>query len=165
MPISNYLRDLRSKIGHDLLILPSVTGILFDQDDRILLMRHGDTLNWVAPGGSIEPGETPADATVREMWEETGFEVILKGILGVFGGPEFLVEYSNGDQCTYVMTLFECEVIGGEMIPNDPETLELRYFSIEELREVDLSPWARKVLPIIFDGRNRPTFDASTWKP
>jgi len=165
MPISNYLRDLRSKIGHDLLILPSVTGILFDKDDRILLMRHGDTRNWVAPGGSIEPGETPADATVREMWEETGFEVTLKGILGVFGGPEFLVEYSNGDQCTYVMTLFECEVIGGEMIPNDPETLELRYFSKKELREVDLSPWARKVLPIIFDGRNRPTFDASRWKP
>jgi len=165
MPISNYLRDLRNRIGHDLLILPSVTGILFDQDGRILLMRHGDTHDWVAPGGSIEPGETPADATVREMWEETGFEVSLKGIVGVFGGPEFLVEYSNGDKCTYVMTLFECEVIGGKMQPNDPETLELRYFSKDELRKISLSPWARKILPLIFETKNRPIFEASRWKP
>jgi 8-oxo-dGTP pyrophosphatase MutT (NUDIX family) len=47
--------------------MPSVTIVSFDDTGRVLLVKHRDTDLWVAPGGAIEPEETPADAAVREM--------------------------------------------------------------------------------------------------
>src|SRR5262249_30102470 len=98
MPISEYLRNLRSKVGPTLLLVPSVTGLVFDDDGRVLLVRHSNGGVWVAPGGAIDPGETPQDALVREVWEETGLRVMPKRMCGVFGGPEFHVQYANGDE-------------------------------------------------------------------
>ena len=89
MSISSYIKKLRQHIGNELLILPSVTAIIFDENNRVLLARHADTKRWVAPGGSIEPNEKPVDAVIREALEETGLAVEPTKILGVFGGREF----------------------------------------------------------------------------
>src|SRR6476469_2851423 len=98
MPMSPYVRSLREKIGNDLLEVPSVSILAVDQRDHVLLVRHVDSEFWTTPGGMVEPYETPADAAVREMWEETGLLVEPTAILGVFGGPECAVEYANGDR-------------------------------------------------------------------
>ena len=155
MSISSYIKKLRQHIGNELLILPSVTAIIFDEDNRVLLARHADTKRWVAPGGSIEPNEKPVDALVREALEETGLAVEPTKILGVFGGREFEIVYSNGDRVTYVMTVYECKVIGGELKPDNSETLELRYVGAEELANFDLAHWARIVLPEVYASRSR----------
>jgi 8-oxo-dGTP pyrophosphatase MutT (NUDIX family) len=75
MPMSGYLQQLREKVGHDLLLLPSAAVALHDDQMRLLLCLHADKNIWVTPGGLIEPGEHPADAAVRETWEETGLIV------------------------------------------------------------------------------------------
>lgn len=67
MPISEYLRGLREKVGRDLLLVPSVTGLVFDGEGRVLLIRHSNGGVWLAPGGAVDPGEAPQDAIVREM--------------------------------------------------------------------------------------------------
>jgi 8-oxo-dGTP pyrophosphatase MutT (NUDIX family) len=87
MGMSEYIRNIRSKVGSTMLQMPSVTIFNYDDTGQILLVKHADTGLWVAPGGAIEPGETPADAAVREMWEETGLLVRLVRILGVYVGP------------------------------------------------------------------------------
>lgn len=150
MPISPYLAKLRRRVGNELLVIPSVTIIAFDKARRVLLVQHSDVEAWVAPGGSIEPGEAPADAVVREMREETGLLVEPLRILGVYGGPEFRVTYRNGDQVEYVMTVFECQVVGGEMRADGVETLRARYVTRQELDELDLAEWARIVLSQVF---------------
>ena len=155
MSISSYIKKLRQHIGNELLILPSVTAIIFDEDNRVLLARHADTKRWVAPGGSIEPNEKPVDALVREALEETGLAVEPTKILGVFGGREFEIVYSNGDRVTYVMTVYECKVVGGELKPDNSETLELRYVGAEELENFDLAHWARIVLPEVYASGSR----------
>jgi 8-oxo-dGTP pyrophosphatase MutT (NUDIX family) len=66
MGMSEYIREIRNKIGHTLLQMPSVTIVSFDDTGRVLLVENRDTDLWVVPGGAIEPGETPADAAVRE---------------------------------------------------------------------------------------------------
>src|SRR5262245_56314746 len=75
MPISDYLRDLRARVGTTLLAVPSVTGLIFDDEGRVLLVQHANGGVWLLPGGAIDPDETPQDAVVREVWEETGLDV------------------------------------------------------------------------------------------
>ena len=85
MPMSDYIRNLRALIGTTVLETPTVSVLVFDADDRVLLVRHAEGNDWTTPGGMIEPYETPADAAVRETWEETGLFVALTRIVGVFG--------------------------------------------------------------------------------
>src|SRR5262245_27031952 len=112
MPISDYLQGVRKKVGHDLLILPSA-AVIIREDDRLLFCLHRDKYIWVPPGGLIEPGEQPADAAVRETWEETGLLVELTGLLGVYGGPDLIIDYPNGDRAAYIGTIFRGRVVRG----------------------------------------------------
>ena len=72
MSMSPHIRRLRAAVGSELLVLPSVSGIIFDDKGRILLVRQVESGVWTTPGGSVDPYETPSDAVVREVWEETG---------------------------------------------------------------------------------------------
>jgi len=135
MPISNHFQQLRNKIGHDLLQIPGVAAVIHDEAGRILVQQNtGDNL-WSLPAGSIEPGETPAQAVVREVWEETSLKVRPMKILGVFGGENFRYTYTNGDLVEYLVVLFRCEVIAGvdRMRGQDGETANLRYFLPEDM--------------------------------
>ncbi len=165
MPMSNYQSDLRAKVGGELLLAPSVTGIVYDDDGRILLVKHADTGVWVAPGGSIEPNETPTDAVVREMWEETGLLVEPVRVIGVYGGPKFEVTYRNGDRVTYVMTVFECRVLTGEIHADGVETLLAAYFAKSEVTKLAISEWLQVVLPDVFRKQEKASFQQSKWQP
>ncbi len=165
MPISDYLKRLREKVGNELLLVPSVIGIVYDEQGCILLVKHSEGEVWVTPGGSIEPNESPADAIVREMWEETGLLVEPTRIIGVYGGPEFLITYRNGDQVTYLMTVFECRVLEGQMQADGVETLDLAFFSQSDLDGLKVPTWAQVVLPDAFRERGRTYFSAPRWRP
>lgn len=162
MPISEFLRRIREKVGHDLLILPAAAVALFDAEDRVLLVRLSDTGRWALPGGSIEPGELPANAAVREMWEESGIIVELVRVLGVFGGPGAQIEYPNGDRTAYVATIWQGRQTGGRPEPRDGEATEVRYFSKAEVLgdEVPLAPTTANALPGVFAAYANPNGDA-----
>src|SRR5687768_2625984 len=98
--------------------MPSVAVIVYNDQGHILLVKDADTGVWVLPGGSIDPHELPANAAVREMWEETGLLVELVRIVGVYGGSYFQVTYSNGDQVTYIATVFEGRIVQGSIRPD-----------------------------------------------
>ena len=165
MPMSDYLRELREKVGHDLLVLPSAAVALFDELERLLLGKHADREIWVLPGGLVEPGELPADAAVREAWEETGLLIELTGIVGVYGGPDLVVRYENGDLASYVGTVFRGRIIGGQPRPDGSEILELRYFSSRELLNVPHAKWMDGALADIFNPSVHARFQPSTWHP
>jgi ADP-ribose pyrophosphatase YjhB (NUDIX family) len=144
--VSGYLRNLREKVGHDLLLLPSVTVLVFDELKRVLLVRHVDRNVWVAPGGMVEVDESPTQAARREMLEETGCEVEISRILGVYGGPAFRIRYRNGDEVAYVMTVFEASIIAGQARPDGQETLEINFFSYTEVQQLATGNWLLTVL-------------------
>ena len=129
MPISPYIAGLRLSQGSTRLLLPSVTGIIYDAAGGILLVRQREGGIWSTPGGAVEPDETPADAVVREVQEETGLLVRPDRSLGVFGGPSFVGRYSNGDETQYVMTVFDCAGLGGHLRPDTHETVEVRFIA------------------------------------
>lgn len=140
MPISKYLQQIRSKVGNDLLLMPSVTAVVWNTDRQLLLIRQKKNGSWTLPGGIIDPDESPAQALVREVWEETGIKSRPLRIIGVFGGPEgFRRTYSNRDQVEFVDIVFECQAVDGVLKCRDGEAIEARYFGIDELDELSVA--------------------------
>lgn len=152
--MSPYLQRIRSLVGNELLILPSVTILVFDHEGRVLLAKHRDTGRWVAPGGMVEPDESPAEAALREMREETGCEVQLLEILGVFGGPKFRVRYRNGDEVACVMTVYKAKIEHGLPAPNGQETVELEFVAPGEVASLNAAAWLTEVLGSLVRGQS-----------
>jgi ADP-ribose pyrophosphatase YjhB (NUDIX family) len=114
------------------------------------VVRHSEGGVWLLPGGAIEPTEVPADAAVREMFEETGLLVRLTRLVGVFGGPEFVIHYRNGDRTSYVMAVFEAEQVGGAQRPDGTEVLEIRFVTEPEAAALPKASWVSEVLEAVF---------------
>ncbi len=139
MGISPYLTRLRERVGHDLVLLPSVAVLPWDEHGRVLLVREAETGLWQTIGGAVEPDESPAQAAVREAAEEAGVVVELAGIRGVCGGPPFRMTYPNGDLVSYVPTIFDARVIAGEPRADQEETIAVAWFTIDEIADAALS--------------------------
>ena len=138
-----FLEALRSKVGHDLLVLPSAAGLVINDEGHVLCIRHAANRKWTFPGGCVEPDESPRDAVMREVLEETGLETRVVGLLGAGGGPDYRIVYPNGDEVCYVSNLFECRIAGGHLRPDGVEVIEAAFFPIGRLTSLDLSRIAR----------------------
>lgn len=152
--MSEYIRGLREKIGHDLIFQPTAACLIRDNDGRILLVRHVEGW-WTLPAGAVDPGETPAEAARRETREEASVEVELLSIGGVFGGyPDFHAFYPNGDEIAWVATVFEARITSGVPAPGDDETGEVRWVTPAEAFELGLTPGTRHMLTRLGEGRS-----------
>lgn len=143
--MSPYYEDLREKVGHQLLLVPSVAAVIRDAEGKVLLQEKASGEPWSLPAGAIEPGESPSEALHREVLEETGFIVEIKQILGVFGGPEYRYTYPNGDMVEYTIIVYRCEIAGRATKSRDAETSSLRYFGPGQMPPLAL-PYSDEVL-------------------
>jgi 8-oxo-dGTP diphosphatase len=132
-PESNYIANIRPKIDHDLLMCPGASGIVINDNNEILLQLRNDLKIWGLPGGLIEPGEEPAEAVMREVYEETNVQVLPKRIVAVLAGHDHLITYPNDDQVAVMSTVFLCHPISGQPRVNDGESLDVRYFPLDAL--------------------------------
>lgn len=145
MPMSPYVRSLRERIGHDLLLLPGVTAVI-REDDRFFLARQRDTERWSLIGGGIEPGETPHEAVAREVLEELGVTPKLGTIVGVYGGTPLETVYPNGDRVAYVTTAFECRLPSSALTLEAEELLETGWFTRSDVDGLVRHEWIDTVL-------------------
>jgi 8-oxo-dGTP pyrophosphatase MutT (NUDIX family) len=145
--IAAHIARLRAVVGHELLLLPSVTVLPIDEAGRLLLVRHtGHDDGWGTLGGAVEPGESPGAAAVREALEEIGAGIELVRLLDVLGGPDYEVTYPNGDRTAYVTAVYEARIISGSPAPSDGELSEIAWFAPDELPALSLSRFARALL-------------------
>jgi 8-oxo-dGTP pyrophosphatase MutT (NUDIX family) len=149
--MSDYVRRLREKIGNDFMFMPSVSALIRDDGGRILLVQHFEG-RWQLPGGAVDPGERPAEAMQRECLEEAGITVEPIRIAGVFGGPEYRLTYSNGDEAGWVVTVFEARIAAGDPSPSDDETQAVGWFSPEEIDALELAASTRETLRCLLAG-------------
>lgn len=145
MGMSAYVRGLREKVGHSLLLMPSVAAILRDAEGRILLVQ-GMEGRWQLPGGAVDPDETPEDALRRECLEEANAVVEPTRLLAAVGGPHHRHTYANGDEIGFVISVFEATLVGGELRPDHDETQALGWFAPTELDGLELSDPTRATL-------------------
>jgi 8-oxo-dGTP pyrophosphatase MutT (NUDIX family) len=149
MGISPYLGRLRTAVGHDFLLVPSVAVLVWDEHGRLLLVREAQTGLWQTIGGAVEPDESPYEAAEREAAEEAGVRVRIERIRDVAGGPQFRLRYPNGDLVGYVPTIFDAHVIDGAPRPDGEETIEVAWFSARERGTADLTEFTRALFEAV----------------
>ena len=130
MATPEFILQLRSKIGTDPLWLPGVKVVLI-HDERVLLVRRADNGRWTLPAGILEPGEEPAVAAVREVFEETAIHCSIDRLLGVATTDEAI--YPNGDRAQYLDVVMSAKYVAGVAQVNDDENLEVTWFDLAEL--------------------------------
>lgn len=131
----DYIKWIRSKVGHEKIFLNVAVAVIFDKEGNILLQHRADKNKWGLPGGTLELGETIEDALKRETYEETGLKVEPTELLGIYS--KYTVVYPNGDICQPIGVIFYAKVIGGQLrTSNDSESLDLKYFSKNNLPEL-----------------------------
>jgi 8-oxo-dGTP pyrophosphatase MutT (NUDIX family) len=131
MATPKFILELREKIGHDLLFLTGIAGVVLDDDQRVLLVRRADDGRWSLVAGILEPGEQPAVALLREIQEETAVKAVVERLVSVETLPPS--SYPNGDQVQYLDLTFRCRYVSGEARVNDDESLEVAWFPLDSL--------------------------------
>ncbi len=125
----DYIRMLRSRVGHEKVILVFAGGCLMNENGEVLLQRRGDFGAWGFPGGAVELGETPEMAALREVKEETGLDAVIGELLGVFTDTD--MRYPNGDLAQSICIVYMMKATGGALRCDCQETLELRHFPLD----------------------------------
>ena len=134
MDQQNYIQWIRSKVGHEKIILTFAGGCIFNERGEVLLQKRGNSNKWGFPGGAIEIGETPQMAAIREAKEETGLDVEVGRIIGVY--TDLDIRYASGDQAQSIVIAYELRPVGGELHCDQLETTALKYFSKDEKPEL-----------------------------
>ena len=126
------------RVGQNGTIRVGCSAVIFDaQHQKILLTRREDNNQWCLPSGGMEPGESASEACIREVEEETGLQVAVNRLIGVYTTPHELVVYQDGNKIQLVALCFEAEIVSGELRLSC-ETTEYGYFSYQEIQELDL---------------------------
>lgn len=165
MPTPPFIANLRRHIGHELLLLPTIAVIARAPDGGILLVHDRDAGRWTLPGGIVEPAELPADAAVREVWEEAGVLVRLDRLVGVIGGPGCETIYRNGDRIAWVATVFAASVDGSATTPDGIETSDARFVSPVDLASMDIRADSLRFLDAERASKDGAFFSPPTWTP
>ena len=126
------------RIGKRGVLRVGASSIIFDESRKtILLTKRTDNGRWCLPGGGMDPGESVEEACIRETYEETGLRVKVTRLVGVYTSPDLVIEYADGNIFHPVSLSFEVEITGGELGLSD-ETTEVGYFTIEDVKTMDL---------------------------
>ncbi|GGK79233.1 NUDIX hydrolase [Mangrovihabitans endophyticus] len=114
-------------------VVPSANVVVVGDDGSILLIRRSDNDNWALPGGGMDLGESLPEAAVRETVEETGVEVEITGLVGLYTDPRHVILYtSNHEARQEFSVVFTARPIGGTPTPSD-ETSEVRWTPPDEI--------------------------------
>lgn len=130
---ANQIEVVRPFIGHDRLIAVGAIVVVMDADGRILAIQRQDNKAWALPAGYCDLGENVAQTAVRETFEETGLQVEIERLLGVYSGPFFNYTHANGDLVQDVGAVFRARIVGGEIKRAEAEVAALRWATADEI--------------------------------
>jgi len=148
MHMTNYMTELRSRVGHDPIIMVGATLLALNPAGQLLMLRRKDNGFWGVPGGAMELGESFEDTLRRETVEEIGLEIHELEFFGLYSGPKFHYVYPNGDEVYIVTAVYLTHLPADAPIDiGHEEHSGFHYFDLKSLPpDISLPVW-----PIIQD--------------
>lgn len=153
---NGYIMELRKHIGHAP-IMCTAGGVIIENDkNEILLQKRRDNSCWGIIGGAMEIGESIQETVMREAYEEAGIMVYDLELFGIYTGEDRFITYPNGDICYVTSIVFKTKVYEGEIINQESEVLEHRFFNrtnipgeINAFDKVYLDDWMKSNKAIV----------------
>lgn len=136
-------------------VVPSVVAIVQDADDRVLMVHKTDNDLWALPGGGHELGESIAQTVLREVKEETGYDVEVEDITGVYTNPGHVIAYDDGEVRQQFSIAFRARLLGGERRTSS-ESSEVEWLTPTEIDRLNVHPSMRLRLLHALDPCRRP---------
>jgi ADP-ribose pyrophosphatase YjhB (NUDIX family) len=121
---------------------PAVSAFVQDDTGRLLMIRRTDNDMYTIPGGQQEVGETLAQATVREVQEETGLMVEVTGLIGLYSDPNHVIAYTNGEVRQEFSICFRAQPVSGEL-RTSTESKEVLWTDPTQLDDLNIHPSIR----------------------
>lgn len=153
MARTDYLNDPHAPKPNS--VVPAVSAIVTDAQDRILLILRTDNGYWSIPGGGLNPGESVADATVREVREETGIGCQVTGLVGIYSDPNHVAAYDDGEVRQEFSICFTVRMTGGT-ITTSSESAEVRFVPPDAIRDLRMHPSIRLRIQHYLEKRAEP---------
>jgi 8-oxo-dGTP pyrophosphatase MutT (NUDIX family) len=124
-------------------VVPSVVAIVQDACGRVLMIHKTDNDKWALPGGGHEIGESIADTVVREVKEETGYDVQVETITGTYTNPRHVMAYDDGEVRQQFSIAFRAHLVGGAAKAST-ESDRVEWIDPEQLDALPLHPSMRQ---------------------
>lgn len=137
-------------------VVPSVTVGVQDEHGRILLVHKADNDLWALPGGGHEAGESIAATAVREVREETGVDVEITGLVGLYTNPNHVMAYDDGEVRQQFSICFSAQLLGGQAREDKTETKEVDWVALEKLDGLNIHPSMRLRINHYLEGNSEP---------
>jgi ADP-ribose pyrophosphatase YjhB (NUDIX family) len=136
----DYLDDPTAPTANSIVV--AVTAYIEDDAGRILMIRRTDNDLYAIPGGAQEVGETISKTVVREVKEETGIDVEVTGLIGVYSDPSHVIAFTDGEVRQEFSICFRARPVGGELATSD-ESKEVLWVEPSELDQLNIHPSIR----------------------
>ncbi|GAA4411281.1 NUDIX domain-containing protein [Fodinibacter luteus] len=136
-------------------VVPSVVAVVLNEQSRVLLIHKTDNSLWALPGGGHEIGESIVDTVVREVKEETGYDVEVETITGTYTNPRHVMAYDDGEVRQQFSIAFRARLVGGEACTSS-ESSEVVWVRPEELDGLDMHPSMRMRIQHALEERSTP---------
>lgn len=136
----DYLDDPAAPVANS--VVPSVTAAIRN-GGKILLIHKIDNDYWALPGGGHDAGESLPRTVAREVKEETGLDVEVHRLVGIYTNPNHVMAYDDGEVRQQFSLCFECQWVGGWPQEDGSETKAVRWVSPDAVRELNIHPSMR----------------------
>ncbi|MEV6343552.1 NUDIX domain-containing protein [Actinoplanes sp. NPDC051851] len=137
-------------------IVPSANVVVVNEQGELLLIHRTDNDNWALPGGAQDLGESLPQCGARETLEETGVDVEITGLVGIYTDPRHVVLYTSNDEARQEFSVvFTARPVGGEPTPSD-ESREVRWVAPSEVGELTMDRSMRMRIDRYLSGETVP---------
>ena len=136
----DYLNDPNAPKANSIAV--AVSAFIQDDEGRILMIRRTDNDLYSIPGGQLELGETLSQAAVREVWEETGIQCEVAGVIGLYSNPDHVIAYDDGEVRQEFSICFRANLVGGEL-RGSSESKEVHWIDGSKLDGMRIHPSIR----------------------
>ena len=136
-------------------VVPSVVAVVTDDQGRVLLIHKTDNNLWALPGGGHEIGESIADTVVREVKEETGYDVAVERVTGLYTNPAHVMAYDDGEVRQQFSIAFRTRLVGGTPRTSS-ESRAVEWVEPAQLGKLNLHPSMRLRIQHALEDRASP---------
>ncbi|MFG2089646.1 NUDIX hydrolase [Spirillospora sp. NPDC048824] len=125
-------------------LVPSVNVVVENHKGEILMIRRTDNDNWAVPGGAIDLGESITQAAIRETKEETGIDVEITGLVGIYSDPKHVIHYTSNDEVRQEFSIVMAGRPLGGNLSSSVESSEVRWIPFNDIDSLSLDQSMRR---------------------